>query len=114
MGTVNGSWWAGYPDAYGIPHSLMRDGTPIGYGLLDINGKDWKLTYKVSRRLADFQMHIHAENEVPVDRLRNTEVYANVFNALPGADRKSTRLNSSHVAISYAVICLKKRRGPKD
>src|SRR5690625_1428414 len=30
-------------------------------------------------------MHIHAENEVPVDRLRNTEVYANVFNALPGA-----------------------------
>src|SRR5690625_5982801 len=25
-------------------------------------------------------------------------------------DRKSTRLNSSHVAISYAVCCLKKRR----
>src|SRR5439155_23187010 len=27
---------------------------------------------------------------------------------LPG-DRKSTRLNSSHVAISYAVFCLKKK-----
>src|SRR5690625_6095515 len=27
----------------------------------------------------------------------------------PG-DRKSTRLNSSHVAISYAVFCLKKKR----
>src|SRR5439155_16118139 len=26
-----------------------------------------------------------------------------------GADRKSTRLNSSHVAISYAVFCLKKK-----
>src|SRR5439155_18995088 len=25
------------------------------------------------------------------------------------ADRKSTRLNSSHVAISYAVCCLKKK-----
>src|SRR5690625_5843306 len=25
-----------------------------------------------------------------------------------GLDRKSTRLNSSHVAISYAVFCLKK------
>src|SRR5690625_6375245 len=25
-------------------------------------------------------------------------------------DRKSTRLNSSHVAISYAVICLKKKK----
>src|SRR5436309_10421228 len=27
----------------------------------------------------------------------------------PGADRKSTRLNSSHVKISYAVFCLKKK-----
>src|SRR5207249_9642235 len=28
--------------------------------------------------------------------------------ARPGADRKSTRLNSSHVSISYAVFCLNK------
>src|SRR5690625_5665586 len=28
---------------------------------------------------------------------------------LTGLDRKSTRLNSSHVAISYAVFCLKKK-----
>src|SRR5439155_5600878 len=28
---------------------------------------------------------------------------------LPQRDRKSTRLNSSHVAISYAVFCLKKK-----
>src|SRR5690625_6622552 len=27
-------------------------------------------------------------------------------------DRKSTRLNSSHVAISYAVLCLKKTSNP--
>src|SRR5207249_11223576 len=27
----------------------------------------------------------------------------------PSADRKSTRLNSSHVSISYAVFCLKKK-----
>src|SRR5690606_39395140 len=27
----------------------------------------------------------------------------------PAADRKSTRLNSSHVKISYAVFCLKKK-----
>src|SRR5438445_7327884 len=27
------------------------------------------------------------------------------------ADRKSTRLNSSHANISYAVFCLKKKRG---
>src|SRR5699024_11271141 len=29
---------------------------------------------------------------------------------LPDLDRKSTRLNSSHVSISYAVFCLKKKR----
>src|SRR5439155_6075757 len=29
---------------------------------------------------------------------------------IAGGDRKSTRLNSSHVAISYAVFCLKKKR----
>src|SRR5690625_6177634 len=29
-------------------------------------------------------------------------------------DRKSTRLNSSHVAISYAVFCLKKKKPAKS
>src|SRR3712207_8546148 len=33
-------------------------------------------------------------------------------NAL-GADRKSTRLNSSHANISYAVFCLKKKKNSK-
>src|SRR5215471_20487149 len=30
------------------------------------------------------------------------------------ADRKSTRLNSSHVEISYAVFCLKKKKKKKS
>src|SRR5690554_7429861 len=30
-----------------------------------------------------------------------------------GPDRKSTRLNSSHVRISYAVFCLKKKKNIK-
>src|SRR5690242_21277246 len=29
---------------------------------------------------------------------------------LAGTDRKSTRLNSSHMSISYAVFCLKKKK----
>src|SRR5690625_5315809 len=33
--------------------------------------------------------------------------YENILKGL--RDRKSTRLNSSHVAISYAVFCLKKK-----
>src|SRR5256885_5849619 len=30
------------------------------------------------------------------------------------ADRKSTRLNSSHLVISYAVFCLKKKKTEKN
>src|SRR5947207_7604936 len=30
------------------------------------------------------------------------------------ADRKSTRLNSSHTVISYAVFCLKKKKNNKN
>src|SRR5699024_12244313 len=33
-----------------------------------------------------------------------------LLNVDAGKDRKSTRLNSSHVSISYAVFCLKKKR----
>src|SRR5438034_9004888 len=32
----------------------------------------------------------------------------------PVLDRKSTRLNSSHTVISYAVFCLKKKNTPND
>src|SRR5438034_7936130 len=31
-----------------------------------------------------------------------------------GRDRKSTRLNSSHTVISYAVFCLKKKKNRKN
>src|SRR3712207_7757430 len=41
---------------------------------------------------------------VPFDTYGNP-VYVNQF----GKDRKSTRLNSSHANISYAVFCLKKK-----
>src|SRR2546426_4844624 len=41
--------------------------------------------------------------------------WVRVGEQLPGGDRKSTRLNSSHLVISYAVFCLKKktRRAPR-
>src|SRR5690625_4322615 len=38
--------------------------------------------------------------------------FPNRFYPIP--DRKSTRLNSSHVAISYAVVCLKKKKNNDD
>src|SRR5262245_65969968 len=35
---------------------------------------------------------------------------AQAENGSPSEDRKSTRLNSSHLGISYAVFCLKKKK----
>src|SRR5690625_6942629 len=38
------------------------------------------------------------------------EEYKKLRDYVKNKDRKSTRLNSSHVAISYAVFCLKKKK----
>src|SRR5260221_10474670 len=40
-----------------------------------------------------------------------TLLFAHGFNI---QDRKSTRLNSSHTVISYAVFCLKKKKRTRD
>src|SRR3712207_8632019 len=40
-------------------------------------------------------------------------IFVNFANVM-GADRKSTRLNSSHANISYAVFCLKKKKRPSS
>src|SRR5690606_40944230 len=42
------------------------------------------------------------------NKKRLTEIAVNLFKYY-NLDRKSTRLNSSHVKISYAVFCLKKK-----
>src|SRR5439155_17887623 len=49
------------------------------------------------------ERHIKQGSYVSWDVLRTTADFS------PLLDRKSTRLNSSHVAISYAVFCLKKK-----
>src|SRR5436190_22112735 len=48
----------------------------------------------------------------PVYRVRfqyRGHLYDAALDGLEGRDRKSTRLNSSHTVISYAVFCLKKK-----
>src|SRR5437764_10334241 len=46
------------------------------------------------------------------DGIRPADVVGSIANeaGLAGRDRKSTRLNSSHRCISYAVFCLKKKK----
>src|SRR5207253_9188525 len=53
----------------------------------------------------------HGRNEAPCARASKRETAAphSAGAVRPHQDRKSTRLNSSHVAISYAVFCLKKK-----
>src|SRR5690625_6042804 len=48
-------------------------------------------------------------DEEQTDVQREQDIQS-VNHLLGERDRKSTRLNSSHVAISYAVVCLRKRR----
>src|SRR5690606_41854588 len=43
-------------------------------------------------------------------QLFTTGKLAGTRDEIPVPDRKSTRLNSSHVKISYAVFCLKKKK----
>src|SRR5256885_12883930 len=47
--------------------------------------------------------------ETETDLFGEQAVLCGGVSALIKADRKSTRLNSSHLVISYAVFCLKKK-----
>src|SRR5256885_7944129 len=40
-----------------------------------------------------------------------SSAYPHAGRGTADSDRKSTRLNSSHLVISYAVFCLKKKKG---
>src|SRR5437773_9227255 len=48
---------------------------------------------------------------------RSADIFATDSHRCPpnlSGDRKSTRLNSSHITISYAVFCLKKKKKKKN
>src|SRR5690625_6172203 len=60
-----------------------------------------------------------ADGESPFDHniwviASDGDLQEGVTSEASSLDRKSTRLNSSHVAISYAVFCLKKKKIPDE
>src|SRR2546426_5876251 len=69
-----------------------------------------------------FRSYLHPESEhdgapggarTPDHRIRSPVLYPAELRARTRhhqVDRKSTRLNSSHLVISYAVFCLKKKK----
>src|SRR5690625_5482020 len=89
------------PEAFLHPAQARQLGYWIAEHSTEIDGQIIVATHN-----SNFLSGILASSqEVDIYRLNrdgdNTE-----FNLMPAEDRKSTRLNSSHVAISYAVFCL--------
>src|SRR5256885_7942726 len=61
-----------------------------------------------------FRSHLLQDVRVEDSGLQNLaraqRIERELAKILPEPDRKSTRLNSSHLVISYAVFCLKKKK----
>src|SRR5690606_39847378 len=77
---------------YGFLLIYLRDFAP--------NAKEWAESYSIGKHFETRLAHVHG----------NLFAFLNILiGYLLIQDRKSTRLNSSHVKISYAVFCLKKQ-----
>src|SRR5688500_19701343 len=53
---------------------------------------------------------IYSGDEIDKNEWEEGDKRVGPHGAVKGRDRKSTRLNSSHLVISYAVFCLKKNK----
>src|SRR5947207_7446523 len=73
-------------------------------------GFDLELSNLLQRLLTAQGMTFHLETKVSAVKIDNGAVTATATKR----DRKSTRLNSSHTVISYAVFCLKKKNNNKN
>src|SRR4051812_6465813 len=63
--------------------------------------------------LGRFRINLHQERgraAATIRALPTTVPFLHELHLPPTVDRKSTRLNSSHMSISYAVFCLKKKK----
>ena len=85
QGAVAGSWWLGARDELGIPHATMRDGTPNGWSILEIEGSRFRLRYQAARRPASEQMAIHAPASLPSAQAGASEVLVDVYAGSAGS-----------------------------
>src|SRR5438874_11161813 len=94
-----------------LSFSFQDPSTPDLYPLslhdaLPISSRYGAARYDHRRGHGSSELHEHARDGYP--RRCGLSAGVTVSRVL---DRKSTRLNSSHVEISYAVFCLKKKKG---
>src|SRR5699024_12253196 len=97
------------------PSSTLFPYTTLFRSSIDTSDSDVKdLDFGVAAGLGykfDNGFYLQARYNYGITKIiEDADVHNSVFQAGIGIvkDRKSTRLNSSHVSISYAVFCLKK------
>src|SRR2546429_3708794 len=94
----------------------VRDGASATYALFlksRILGEDPLKLDKIFRKIKQFGGHARQGGGVCAIEMALWDIAGKVYDAPVYAllgDRKSTRLNSSHGYISYAVFCLKKKK----
>lgn len=66
-------------NAQGVPTSTMRDGTPKGYAILNVNDNKYSFDYKVAGESSDYQIKIIAPSIIKESNLRRINLYANFF-----------------------------------
>src|SRR5690554_7055379 len=79
---------------------------------ISLNETDVEMAFSEIEALSGFSF-VYTHDEVKgLPKVSVTKSRQNVYDLLSdiAQDRKSTRLNSSHVRISYAVFCLKKKK----
>src|SRR5690625_5644369 len=105
------------PTYKNLPHSLLMSVALCLFGVFfssqayaqheDLLDKTWYL-YKLEIDGEEYPYHNLDIQSGDESRMKVIDYNINELTA--SIDRKSTRLNSSHVAISYAVFCLKKKK----
>lgn len=80
VGANCGAFWSGVKNAKGVPGSMMSDGTPKGYALLDVAGNgSYRLQYRVAGAPATEQIGLHAPKVLRQGAYPAWGVYANVY-----------------------------------
>src|SRR5207253_11020132 len=98
---------------YALASSSLPLPPPLSYSFFFFNDPATSEIYTLSLHdaLPIFKSFVRILDTDPGSKPQNLLTMQLALNAKPDeGDRKSTRLNSSHVAISYAVFCLKKKK----
>src|SRR5215475_16226962 len=116
-GTVPTTWWRRVSITDTVPSVKLVTKSRFPFGVLAHPRGSWPTGISATTSLAREPVSAITDT-VPLAALATKASFSFTPSATqrgsnPTVDRKSTRLNSSHVKISYAVFCLKKKKKRK-